>query len=58
MFVNIGLEKSQSGEADYVDIFISNKISFYLFYLQRLQRGFGESAIGDTTQIVFNQRSV
>ena len=37
---------------------ISDKILFYLFCLQRLQRGFGKSAIRDTCQVVFNQRPV
>jgi len=35
---------------------IADEILLYLFYLQRLQRGFGESAIRDTSQMVFDQR--
>ena len=37
---------------------ISDKALFYLFYLQRLQRGLSKSAIRDTSQTVFNQRPV
>ena len=39
-------------------LIISDKVLFYLVYLQGLQRGIGEGTIRDTIQIVLNQRPV